>query len=155
MKAGGWTKCLLLFKARKKWTAIGPQRGQIMSRAAKKVRADAKGAPAAPTVCDVGSAMFCDPAWKEIRRSLRFSGRELEIVRGMFDDQKESAIAASLGIAPGTVHTHIERLYHKLGITDRAQLLVRVMREFLTLTARSDLPPICASRAAGRCPLQR
>jgi DNA-binding NarL/FixJ family response regulator len=121
------------------------------------LRAGSKGAPAASYACVVGSAMFCDLAWNEIRRSLRFSKRELEIVRRLFDDQKEFAIATNLGIAIRTVHTHVERLYRKLGITDRAQLLVRVMQEFLALTVCPDtrLPPICANRAAGRCPLQR
>jgi hypothetical protein len=75
----------------------------------------------------------------------------------LFNDEKELAIATSLGITTRTVHTHIERLYRKLGTKDRAQLLLRVMQEFLALTACPDnrLPPICADLAAGRCPLQR
>ena len=100
--------------------------------------------------------MFCDEAWNEIRRSLDLSGRELEIIRSKFDDQKECVIAANLGISPRTVHTHIERLHHKLGVTNRSQLFVRIMHEFLALTVCPDkrLPPICANRAAGRCPLR-
>ena len=89
-------------------------------------------------------------------RSLKLSGRELQIVRGVFDDQKDLIIASALDISVHTIHTHFERLHHKLAITDRAQLLQRVMQEFLTLTASAEnvLPPICANRATGRCPLR-
>jgi DNA-binding NarL/FixJ family response regulator len=102
-----------------------------------------------------GSAMISELAWREIGRSLRLSGREVEIVRATFDDRKETAIATDLGIAPRTVHTHIERLHRKLAVEDRLQLVLRVMREFLALTLSSQgkLPPICPRHAAGRCPL--
>ena len=105
--------------------------------------------------CPLGAAMFSEQAWREIARSLRLSGRELQIVREVFDDQTEFAIAKNLSLSPHTVHTHCERLYHKLGVTDRVKLVLRVTNEFFTLTFTPDstLPPICANRAAGRCPL--
>jgi DNA-binding NarL/FixJ family response regulator len=75
--------------------------------------------------------MFSEQAWAEIARSLRLSARELQIVRAVFDDQTEYAIAADLGISPHTVHTHFERLHRKLAITDRVQLVLRVTEAFL------------------------
>jgi len=101
-----------------------------------------------------GSAMLSSEAWKQIGCSLRLSGRELQIVQGTFDDKTELAMAADLHISPSTIHSHIERLHHKLAITDRAQLLLRVTQEFLALTALpgSHLPPICADRDTRRCP---
>lgn len=101
--------------------------------------------------------MFSEPVWKEIARSLKLSGQELQIVRGVFDDYTESAIADQLSISPHTVHTHCERLYHKLVVTDRVKLVLRITNEFLALTAApgSLLPSICANRTAGRCPLRR
>lgn len=103
-----------------------------------------------------GSAIFSEQAWAEIARSLGLSPRELQIVRGVFDDRTESAIAADLGMSPHTVHTHIERLYYKLAVADRVELILRVMDKFLALTAapESTLPSICANRAAGRCPMR-
>jgi DNA-binding NarL/FixJ family response regulator len=100
--------------------------------------------------------MFSEPVWREIARSLKLSGQELQIVRGVFNDYTESAIASQLCISPHTVHTHCERLYHKLGVTDRVKLVLRIMTEFLALTAApgSLLPSICANRTAGHCPLQ-
>jgi DNA-binding NarL/FixJ family response regulator len=103
-----------------------------------------------------GSSIFSTEAWTQIGRSLGLSGRELQIVRGTFDDKTELEIAADLHISPSTIHTHVERLHHKLAITDRAQLLLRVTQEFLALTATPghDLPPICSDRGTLRCPLR-
>lgn len=100
--------------------------------------------------------MFSEQAWAEIARSLELSARELQIVRGVFDDRTEFAIAANLNISPHTVHSHIERLHHKLAVIDRAEVILCVMNEFLALTTSPGgvLPPICADREVGRCPLR-
>ena len=102
-----------------------------------------------------GAAIFSELAWGKIAESLDLSGRELQVVRGVFDDAKESAIAATLGISPHTVHTHLERLHHKLRVVDRVGLVLRIISEFLSLTESPEggLPAICARRAAGNCPL--
>ena len=86
-----------------------------------------------------GSAMFADQAWEQIPGSLGLSGREVQIVRGVFDDRIESAIAADLGISAHTVHTHFERLHRKLRVTTRIGLVLRVTRQFLALTASGPL----------------
>lgn len=99
--------------------------------------------------------MFSEPAWAEIARSLRLSGQELQVVRGVFDDFTETTIADNLKISPHTVHTHCERMYRKLGVTGRIKLALRVMDEYLALTVACDgaLPPLCANFTAGRCPM--
>jgi len=104
--------------------------------------------------CPSGAAIFCDQAWQEIARRLQLSGQELQIVRGVFNGRKESAIAADLGISPHTVHTHFARLHHKLAVGDRVELVLRIMEEFLALTASPEgvLSAICPHRTAGRCP---
>jgi len=101
--------------------------------------------------------MFSQPVWGKIAGSLGLSGQELRIVRGVFDDCTELAIADELKISSHTVHSHCERLYRKLGVTDRVKLVLRIVDEFLSLTVApgSNLSPICSNRAAGRCPLRR
>jgi DNA-binding CsgD family transcriptional regulator len=98
--------------------------------------------------------MFSENAWNAIGQSLELSKRELEIVRGVFADRTEYTIANSLHISPHTVHTHVERLHHKLRVANRVQLVLRVMDEFLGLTVspQSKLPPVCANWEAGACP---
>jgi DNA-binding NarL/FixJ family response regulator len=102
-----------------------------------------------------GAGLFCGRTWTVLAVRLKLSGRELQIVRGIFNDQKEYTIAAELGVSPHTVHTERERLYRKLGINDRLQLVLLVVEEFLALTTApgSTLPPLCANQAAGGCPL--
>jgi DNA-binding CsgD family transcriptional regulator len=104
-----------------------------------------------------GAGVFGREAWASINRSLALSTRELQIVRGVFDDDTDFSIASSLGISPHTVHTHFERLHRKLGVANRAQLILRVVNEFLALTTSpgSLLPPLCPCRADTRCPLGR
>ena len=77
-------------------------------------------------------------------------------MRGVFDDHTESAIAGGLKISPHTVHTHCERLYHKVGVTDRVKLVLRVVETYvaLTLSSGGSLPPLCANFAGDRCPLR-
>jgi DNA-binding CsgD family transcriptional regulator len=101
-----------------------------------------------------GSAVFSKEAWQEISRSLRLSRRELQIVERIFDDDTESEMSKELGITRSTIHTHMERLRRKLAVTDRGEMMLRIICEFLRLTmaAQSLLPPICARRAAGQCP---
>jgi ATP/maltotriose-dependent transcriptional regulator MalT len=132
------------------------QKGLAMrkSNAASAIRTHL---PANPMLqCTSGAAMFSNQAWEEIARNLKLSARELQIVRGVFDDRTEFTIASDLSVSPHTIHTYCERLYHKLAVTDRVRLILRVVDEFLLLTSTPEtvLPPICANRVAGRCPLR-
>ena len=87
--------------------------------------------------------MFSEAGWAEIARALRLSRRELQIVRGVFDNRTEHAIAADAGMADGTVHTHLERLYRKLAVTTRVQLVLCVIETSLL----PKPPPPCANSA--------
>ena len=100
--------------------------------------------------------MLSGQAWDGIARSLKLSTRELQILRDIFDDCTEFAIATDLGVSPHTIHTHCRRLYRKLAVTDRAMLMLRIIQEFIALTVApgSALPPICAKHTAVRCPLR-
>jgi len=80
-----------------------------------------------------GRLIFSDDHWRLLAQSLELSKRESQIVQAVFDDNKESAIAVGLGISSHTVHTHIERLYRKLGITSRVALVSRVFTQYLWL----------------------
>ena len=93
-------------------------------------------------------------AWVCVCRHLQLSKREAQIARGVMEDLKECAIASRLEISTHTVHTHMERLYQKLGVNSRVQLVIVLMRCFLAQTQHPDcsLPPICSRYAAGTCP---
>jgi DNA-binding CsgD family transcriptional regulator len=104
----------------------------------------------------IGASLLTDAAWSEIASSLVLSPRELEITRGVFDNLTEGAIAGNLRISQHTTHTHLRRLFAKLGVTTRTELVIRIAQELLalTLSETGSLPPICRYRVKGRCPME-
>lgn len=73
-----------------------------------------------------GRRLFSEEAWAQLGPLLRLSPRELEIVQLVFDEYAEGQIAEALSISSHTVHTHIDRVYRKLGVRTRAGLVIRV-----------------------------
>ncbi|HUO40067.1 MAG TPA: response regulator transcription factor [Mycobacterium sp.] len=72
----------------------------------------------------------------EIRRRAEpagpvLSGREREVLSRISRGQSIPAIAAELYLAPSTVKTHVQRLYEKLGVSDRAAAVAEAMRRKL------------------------
>lgn len=88
-----------------------------------------KPVPATPP----GHGMFTPRRWAGIVRLLQLSPRELQVVQGLFDQHTERAMALRLGISVHTVHTHLERLYLKLGVSSRGGVLLRVFAASMDL----------------------
>lgn len=103
-----------------------------------------------------GAELLSPVAWAAVAQALHLSPREVEILRGVFNDDTEHAIANELHSSPHTVHTHLGRLHHKLRVRTRTQIVLRVFREYLRLTLSpvGELEPVCRFRAVGRCPLR-
>ena len=81
-----------------------------------------------------GRSVFSAAEWVSLTHSLRLSRREFQIIQAIFDDEIEVSIALRLGISAHTVHTYLERLYRKLRVNSRCELLVRVFRQHLDLS---------------------
>ena len=99
--------------------------------------------------------LFSEQAWLVLQDSLKLSAREVQITRYIFADRKEKAIAEELSLSPHTVRTYCERLYRKLNVNSRVEMVVSVVDRFLHLTddPRQLLPPVCGNHRVGRCPL--
>lgn len=80
-----------------------------------------------------GQAVFAPREWRSLSTALGLSPREAGIVRAVFDGASERLIAEQLGLSPHTVHTYIWRIYRKLQVQSREELLVRVFAEFRAL----------------------
>lgn len=65
------------------------------------------------------------------------------MIEGVFDGDTEASIADELGISSHTVHTYLVRLYRKLKVSNRCELLIRVFAEHLDVNvgARQQAPP--------------
>jgi DNA-binding NarL/FixJ family response regulator len=56
------------------------------------------------------------------------SPREVDVLNHLVKGFSYKETAEALGIAYGTVHTHIEHIYHKLHVRSRAQAVARYLR---------------------------
>ena len=59
------------------------------------------------------------------------SAREREVLALIARGRTIPAIAGELYVAPSTVKTHVQRLYVKLGVSDRAAAVAEAMRQGL------------------------
>jgi len=101
------------------------------------------------------SSFLGQAAWARLAEKLSLSGREVEVVKALLEDQRESEIARRLHVSPHTVHAHMDRLHGKLSVRSQPELILKILTAFLLMTAEpgSPLPPICGNRTSGRCPL--
>ena len=90
-----------------------------------------------PACGNQGLSLFPLSVWPQLGMALRLSPREMQIVQGVFEDRKEESIAHELGISPHTVNTYFQRLYTKLQVASRPQLIVKVMAVYLPLAPMS------------------
>jgi DNA-binding CsgD family transcriptional regulator len=102
------------------------------------------------------SSFLRKAAWQRLADKLSLSPREVQIVRLILQNKRESAIARRLLMSLHTVHMHTMRLHRKLSVQSRPALIVKILTTFLLMTAEPDspLPAICGIRTSGRCPLK-
>ncbi|MFZ4656179.1 MAG: response regulator transcription factor [Caldilineaceae bacterium] len=62
---------------------------------------------------------------------INLSPREKEIVRLVCEGLPNKAISDVLAISPWTVGTYLKRIFAKLGVNSRAEMVARVLREGL------------------------
>jgi DNA-binding CsgD family transcriptional regulator len=86
----------------------------------------------------IGASLLPDEIWLRLREALGLSDRELQIVREIFEDQKQESIAVRLGISSRNVTVNLQSIYGKLGIASRPQLIMRVMSEYLVFLASKN-----------------
>jgi DNA-binding NarL/FixJ family response regulator len=75
--------------------------------------------------------LFNEKRWRWIADRLELSRRELQIVRLVFEDEQDRAIAGELGVSLNTLRTQFKRLYLKLGVSSRVGLVLQVLGEHL------------------------
>jgi DNA-binding NarL/FixJ family response regulator len=85
----------------------------------------------------VGQGVFAAAEWRSLVAALGLSPRECGIVRAVFDGASEKDTARDLGLSPHTVHSYLWRIYRKLHVQSREELLVRVFAEFRSLPKRA------------------
>lgn len=82
-----------------------------------------------------------DREWQSISESLRPSTRQSQITRRILKGQKEAQIAEALGISTHTLHKYLMRLYRKLDVGDRCELVLRVFAAYVSAKNRETCGP--------------
>ena len=68
---------------------------------------------------------------REVTERPALSASEREVLAFIAEGMSGPDIAAALHLSPATVKTHLQNLYEKLGVSDRAAAVARAMREGL------------------------
>lgn len=86
--------------------------------------------PRAKEMIRLGNRAFFDFAIHQQHRDVAatpLSPRELEVVALSAKGQSNKELARTLGISPCSVDTYMRRIFAKLGVTDRAQAVLRCL----------------------------
>jgi DNA-binding CsgD family transcriptional regulator len=63
---------------------------------------------------------------------LNLSARQREVLHGLLNEEDEATIAERIGVSRHTVHSHLRRLYAKLGVHGRYELVLHVFTQFVS-----------------------
>jgi DNA-binding NarL/FixJ family response regulator len=94
--------------------------------------------------------LFNNAEWSEITRLCALTPRQSQIVMGICAGKSDKWIATELNIGIPTVRTHLTRLFVRLGLNDRSQLIVYVFGQFRHHFCRN-----CHTRLAEGVPADR
>src|SRR6266487_1679966 len=64
---------------------------------------------------------------RQISQESRLTTREEEILACLFQGMQDKEIASTLGIGTATVHTHMHRLFEKLGVHSRRDIVAKFL----------------------------
>lgn len=75
---------------------------------------------------------LADAVRQQARRDdLNLTAREMQVIRMIAEGRSVPQIATELHLAPSTVKTHVQKLYEKLGVSDRGAAVAEAMRRRL------------------------
>jgi DNA-binding NarL/FixJ family response regulator len=69
---------------------------------------------------------MADATWRRVAKELDLSPQQLRIVELLLRAQRDKAIATTLGLSVPTVRTYLGRIFDRVGVADRMELVLRV-----------------------------
>ena len=70
--------------------------------------------------------LLSDQEWTQLTQELELTPRQAEIIRHLLLGKSDKQIAKELTISVPTVRTHLGRLFQKLGLSDRVELILHI-----------------------------
>jgi DNA-binding NarL/FixJ family response regulator len=83
-----------------------------------------------------GRSPLAPELWARVADSLALSPQQARLVELLLGGLRDKDIAASMGVGLPTVRTYFERVFRRVGVTDRVQLVIRVMSVALQESSR-------------------
>lgn len=77
------------------------------------------------------AGIFDQHEWDRLVVELSLSRRQGEIAQLIFEGSGDKQIASDLKISIPSVRTHLKRMFKKLGVQGRNELVLHVVRHFL------------------------
>jgi len=74
--------------------------------------------------------IFTPSEWAELTNQLGFSARQAQIARYLLEGLGDKQIASQLSISVHTIREYLSRMFAKLDVQDRNELVVSVFREY-------------------------
>ena len=83
--------------------------------------------PAKSFVPSVPPKLLSEEEWQAVIAALHLSPRHASIICLILQGKRDKQIAAELGMSIHTVRTHLSRLFQRLGVADRMELVLYVL----------------------------
>jgi DNA-binding CsgD family transcriptional regulator len=88
--------------------------------------------PAGEPVIPISLMPLTCEEWEAVALSLRLSPRQAAIVKLILEGKRDKQIAVSLAMSISTLRTHITRIFARLDVADRLELVLHVFTHFRT-----------------------
>jgi len=93
--------------------------------------------------------IFSEAEWAELVEELSLSARQEQVVRCLFSGYSDKQIAWELNVSVATVRTHMARLFSRLGVQDRTELVLHLFRHFREGCRSNGCLRQCQGRTVG------
>jgi DNA-binding NarL/FixJ family response regulator len=87
--------------------------------------------------------VFSPQEWAALKQDLGLSPRQAEVVDQLLQGHSDKQIARELQMSVPTVRTHLCRLFSRLGVEDRCELIVYVYACFRAKCQAYGCPRTC------------
>lgn len=81
---------------------------------------------AVPATCEAGPLPLDPALWAAVAKELRLAPQQERIVALLLRGMRDKQIARELGLSVPTVRTYLGRIFLRLGVQDRVELILRV-----------------------------
>lgn len=76
------------------------------------------------------NGVFSQVEWSELSTKLGLSPRQSQVANLLLMGFADKQIAAKLDISTHTLRTYLDRMFTKMDVSDRCELLVHIFKEF-------------------------